>query len=120
MTEPAFYYFGCEHSPGHFLQSASGKKLYDPVDPWGWKIDGGLCPPGRQFEGTVALHHKDGWTAIAFWDRSVDSRGGSNSVFMADQILPYDQMIEAAKAKFPAIWSRFKFEVTNASKKAAA
>ncbi len=42
---------------------------------------------------------------------SIDSRPGSNSVFLANDTLTFDQMIEKAKAIFPEIVARFTFEI---------
>ncbi len=110
------YYFGCSREPGHFLwEDDAGfmhsKLRYDKL-PWGYKIDSSLCTghSGSE-EGRASLHHKDGWTAVAFWDRSVDSRPGSNSAFICDEEIDYDEMIRRSKETFPKIWERFNFEV---------
>jgi hypothetical protein len=67
--------------------------------------------PHNQPEGVEILHHKRGWTALSFWDRTGDERITSNSNFFADEILTFDQIVEAAKAQFPTIWARFTFPV---------
>jgi hypothetical protein len=86
-------------------------------------IDGGYCPgvdpnrkhawqtPDHQPEGLAKLTHKDGWTLLSFWDRSVDKRNNSNSNFIQEGEFTFEQMVEQAKEKFPGIWERFKFEV---------
>ena len=45
---------------------------------------------------------------------SVDSRGNSNSAFIAEGTFTYDEMMTAAKAQWPEVWARFKFEVREA------
>lgn len=112
-------YFGCIGESGHYLWSSPYRRTRDIDEtPWGMKIDGKLCPPadpwGRngQPQGRAALHHKDGWTALAFWDRSVDKRPGSNSVFVADECLSFDQIVTVAKERFPGVWKRLAFDVT--------
>lgn len=118
-------YFGCYRETGHFFWRPGMQ--YAPYDgnvtPWGWAIDGGLCPgastnPDRtwergrpEVEGEVVLHHKNGWTALAFWDRSVDQRPGSNSVFCAEGNFTFEEMCALAQQHFPTVWSRFKFTV---------
>jgi hypothetical protein len=88
------FYFGCWDAIGHFLWTPSGVSVPLSTTPWGNAVDTGLCPGKRdrrgevacenQREGEAALHHLDGWTALAFWDRSVDTRHGSNSAFLAE------------------------------------
>src|SRR3954464_1419685 len=96
------YYFGCWNSVGHYTHDPKGKHVYSkrgggfyPDDqPWE-KIDGMLTPGQRndqgrlvydamskEHQGEAALHHKDGWTALAIHDFTVDSRPNSNSVFL--------------------------------------
>lgn len=56
----------------------------------------------------AAVHHKDGWSAIAFWDNSVDNRPGSNSVFMVDvPDLSFREICLLAEEHFPQVWKRF-------------
>ena len=109
------FYFGCRQGPGHFFHDASGSRWHQSLEaegnPWGYTVDGGLQPKGiDQKEGVAALHHKDGWTALAFWDRSQDQRGGCCSVFLCDQLLTFSEMLDMARQKFP--WKTFPFEIT--------
>ena len=67
-------------------------------------------------EGLAKLHNRrDGngeyWTALAFWDCSVDERPGSNSVFILEGLYNFEQALEIAKKTFPTIFKRFKFEI---------
>jgi hypothetical protein len=125
---PRFYYFGCIERAGHYMHSNPSPRgleeiraLHDVLrkNPWGSGIDAGLCPPGKdaryQVEGRASVHHKDGWTALAFWDRSVDSRGGSNSVFLADAIHDFEIMMALARENFPEVLDRLSFAVVDAS-----
>jgi hypothetical protein len=116
------FYFGCVQTSGHFLWDTSFRTLSARTTPWGNGIDGKLCPgtvdrrlgcvpTEEQEQGRAVLHHRDGWTALAFWDRSVDERGGSNSVFVARGTFTADEMIAKAREAFPRIWARFGFEV---------
>ena len=116
-------YFGCWDRPGHYFHSCDGGYLYPhegPLTefPWGYEVDGGLCPGGDrrdnrvpQVEGEALIHHKDGWTALSFWDRSVDARGGCNSNFFFRGILSFDEALVKAKKVFPFILARFTFDV---------
>ncbi len=125
------YYFGCVERAGHFLwdKSLSGRSLSsekEPSLPWNpdrGEVDGVLqhhsdeckkrayCGCGSSTEGKALVHHKNGWTALSFWDRSVDSRGGCNSTFFAQGDFTFDDMVQLAKVNFPSIWNRYKFSV---------
>jgi hypothetical protein len=121
-------YFGCPRGVWHYREAGhrfvapSGNPLKTWVSqaqqPWGLKVDGGLAP--REWDsrrapempqGVAALHHKDGWTALSFWDRSGDSRPASNSTFIFDAALDFDQAVAAARAHFAGLFERFPFEV---------
>lgn len=111
------YYFGCWRVPGHRMWKPNGACMrwdhttasYHDIDiPWD-KIDGTLNPSERQ--GEAAIHHKGRWTALAFADRSEDSRPGSNSVFFFEGILTFQQAKRAMHDYWPGITSRFEFEI---------
>lgn len=105
-------YFGCIPSMGevgHYMWKASGEKDWDLIrgNPWGYKVDGGLCP-----KGPGALRHcKDGWTCISFWDRSGDQRPGSNSNFLVQGEFSFAEMVALGRQQFPAVFARIKFEI---------
>lgn len=111
-------YYGCHEHPGHYMfvpgMRNDYKFLYN--NPWGVQVDTGLCPGGLEIEGNALLHHKDGWTALAFWDRSVDKRGKSNSVFLAEGTFDFERMIDLAKEFFPEVMERIKFPIVEAPK----
>jgi hypothetical protein len=121
-------YFGCpcgvagHRDAGHFYYDTKmrsrGLGRDATTGPWGGGIDSKLAP--REWDshrapempqGVAALHHKDGWTALAFWDRSGDSRPNSNSAFLFDETLDFDAALAAAREHFPALFERFPFEV---------
>ena len=106
------YYFGCWDRPGHYLVTPNGETIsyYTNDIPWVEK-DGPLCPEDTRKEGIVKIHHKDGWTAAAFWDNSIDHRSGSNSVLFVEGILDITDIISTFKESFPQIYKRFNFEL---------
>jgi hypothetical protein len=117
---PAFacYYFGYVDE-GHMLYGPdgripAGKQRFLEL-PWE-KLDGDLAPRDpKQKQGVCRVHREKGWMAIAFWDRSGDDRGNSNSVFIVegdDHTFP--QALAIAQATFPAIYDRFGFELREA------
>ena len=123
-SSPPVYYYGCIGKPGHYLHIPAASpwdgKVHSNPDGWpkawashyaGGQIDGTLCPRGRQVEGAASLHHVEGWTALAFWDRSVDRRPASNSVFVVREWLDFPAMLERARAAWPDVFARFSFPV---------
>lgn len=68
----------------------------------------------KQPQGKALVHHRDGWTALAFWDRTGDSRGNSCSVFVLEGDLDFDQALAAAGKLFPEVFERIDFEVVPA------
>jgi len=122
------FYFGCYKHPGHYLwvpgMGSHSMSLLAKTIPWGDHVDGGLCPgkKGRdgwtrsygtaQVEGQAEHHVLDGWTAVAFWDRSGDSRPGSNSAFIFEGVFTFEGVIARSKEVFPEIWKRITFEVS--------
>lgn len=102
----------------------AGHSLWKPGQGWSCKepegfpckassLDGCFLPPGQQVEGKASLWSVDdgAWTILAFWDRSGDSRGNSNSAFVIRDDLGLRAAIEIARESFPEIWDRMNFEV---------
>lgn len=123
-------YFGCIGGPGHYLFASPGRwASREVVTPWGQTPDGTLTPHEnvcsrkrgshyclcKEIEGSALLHHKDGWTALSFWDRSVDKRGGCNSTFMSEGVLTLEEMMRKATAEFPNVMNRLRFPIVLAS-----
>ncbi len=115
------YYFGCWHGAGHYLHDTQGRTIWRDEStglPFPSRtLDTGFLPkpePGRsaeQPEGVVHLTHHKGWTVIAFWDRSVDTRTGCNSAFAIEGEHAKDEALRLAREAFPTVFARFKFEV---------
>lgn len=57
------------------------------------------------------IHRRDGWTALSFWDRSIDKRGACNSNYFAEGTFTFEEMVALAKERFPDRWACMKFEV---------
>ena len=116
---PNSFYFGCWKSAGHFLHYENGQHVYerDEAFPKDFPVtvhtlDGGLLGyPEQEIEGKAVLSHIGDWTVISFWDRSVDSRGKSNSSFVMRGKWDFSTALGIAKSSFPSVFSRFGFEV---------
>ena len=121
------FYFGCVGIAGHYMHDAALRHVWESGPPWAvgrGEVDAKLaphrpdckmrsyCPCTGDEQGRAAIHHKDGWTALAFWDRTGDARNGSNSVFFAEGTHDFGGMVVIASEKFPTIVRRFKFALT--------
>ncbi len=115
------YYFGAWGMAGHYLWTPDGRDAWEARRALPWpEVDGvlagdpALADPHRrnhwstdsQPEGRARLHHRDGWTALAFWDRSCDTRHGSNSVIIARGERDAAEMLVLFEQHFPAVWAR--------------
>ena len=102
-------YFGCYRSPGHFLFKPGMREPYDREMQNLRNFDG-LLPPQDSRAGYVAtVSRLEAWgvTALAFWDYTVDSRSGSNSVFYAPSLtIAPEELMAQARAQFPEVWAR--------------
>lgn len=127
MTNPRMLYFGPLYESGHFFHYEDGHSTSrDEVDGVPWKaheIDGplqhGAPDPSDRLqrrtrptvEGEAAIHHKDGWTALTFWDYTIDKRGGSSSTYLSEGVFTFPQMVVLARQRFPKRWAMMRFEV---------
>lgn len=113
------FYFGCWGDTGHFLWNSRKQSFHRysdglpndfPVEPT--LLDGTFIPPkAPKIEGLAHFSYVNGWSLIAFPDYSVDSRPGSNSVFLVSGQRSFEQTLALSKKSFPEIFNRFKFEI---------
>lgn len=113
-------YFGCWDGPGHYLYTPKAKRWVEkefPDLPWNSSLmDSGLLKNGEHPDicdgkvfwtaGGLAF-----WYAFFWWDRSVDSRGASNSGFYV-RGFGWPESQEAfnyACEQFPQVISRQKY-----------
>lgn len=113
MEKRGPFYFGCIKQPGHWLwdrdlQHVTGhqKMCWVPL------LDGVLPPQvGDRVQGRAVVHVIHGWTVLAFWDSSVDTRRGSNSFFMAQGVMTFSEIDLLSREAFPSVYARFGFPV---------
>ena len=132
------FYFGAIDRPGHYLWQPGRNGVKSVPGPeadtlgWGWcagKLDGRYPPARRRApdkrgycmvlaeatQGAAALHHETRndveWTILAFWDRSVDTRGGCSSTYLLEGTHDYPTAVKLAKEHFPTVWARYTFHV---------
>jgi hypothetical protein len=78
---------------------AGDPALGDPRRPGYW-------PNEAQPEGVARLHHRAGWTAIAFWDRTGDARYASSATLIVEGEHGTAAMLALFAERFPAVWAR--------------
>ncbi len=116
MKDYPVYFFGCENKQGgHYWWTPDMARYFDGEKigaPWK-HIDGQHTPKGKHYEqqGHAALVHDRDWTILAFVDRSVDTRPGSNANVVAPGTHSFDEMCALAQEHFPEIWARFTFPI---------
>lgn len=111
------FYFGNWSSgiaSGHHLHDTSGRCWTSPQTFMPWSLadlDNLLSRDSEQCEGKAIIKYKNGWSAVAFWDRSGDSRHGSSSVFISKGAWKFEQILEDARKFYPQIFKRFAFKI---------
>ena len=113
--EPTMFYFGCHRDAGHYLWTEDKDRLSITrllsEQPWGYGVDGDLCPPKGFAYGQAMLTHRYAWSALSWWDNSIDTRPGSHSTFLAVGTHSASALLAMARARFPWVFARFKYEV---------
>lgn len=109
-------YYGCANGhSGHFLVEGGMKSVpyHDERDslpkafaPNGAVLDGGFCPVQTKAHGASLMHYVHGYTVLAMWDYSQDTRPGSNAVFIANGWHSFLAMKRIAAYQFPDVWQR--------------
>ncbi len=114
------FYFGVSPGPnfGHYLHPVSGSRS-EAEKSLPFKVhvlDSALLPPNLpQREGVVYRSYINGYTILSFWDRSGDSRPGSNSSFIIEGIIGAVEGLDVARNRFPDVFNRIKFELVPAT-----
>lgn len=110
------FFFGCVTARnGHGLYDeedyptcgGTGPFSLSGVQPFTAKeLDGGLQPKGSQTLGLATRTWKDAWTAVAFWDRSVDARPNSCGVFLVEGMLGFVDAMGIFNERMPKTFAR--------------
>ena len=81
-----------------------------PASIWS-KIDTRFCPDKSQKNGTYKHTQVDGWSIVAFWDNTIDSRPGSHSTFVVNEVIEATELLDRAREAFPKVFARYAFKV---------
>src|SRR4051812_43443145 len=116
VTPPRVYYFGCGEGYGHFWFLPRGERtrgwqsssaVADAMRTVFPRIDGIFTPNDcPEVEGEAKLTYVNGWTVLAWWDRSVDHRGKANSALVCHLPRDFDQMVALLAILFPEVSRR--------------
>jgi hypothetical protein len=103
-------YFGCHRQAGHYTFAEGMREMTRRYGSRDLSRFDGMLPPQIDTEPYIAtVSRLGGWgfTALAFWDYSVDKRGGSNSVVFAPSLTiePIELLAEAQR-RFPEVFGR--------------
>jgi hypothetical protein len=116
------YYFGCWDEAGHYLFSPDGHSMSRIMAerygiPFRTELLDGLFAPRyvKEDDTKTQLIYVHGWTFLAMWDRSVDTRPGSNCVFLIGGNYDEDMMWTIARQRYPKIVARLKAAPTGTS-----
>lgn len=120
---PPVLYFGPLESVGHHLRAPNGRMVnHRTIGEYGFSeqyqdqshfglalcahLDGGYVPQEcGQVEGCAALTHEAGMTVLGIWDRSIDTRPGSHSTYIAVGTYDFPTMCKLCKVVFPKRWA---------------
>ena len=107
-----WFYFGCHRQSGHYVFTEGMRSYYAPHGSGERSLNrfDGLLPPQKDstpYTATVSRLEGCGLTALAFWDYSVDKRGGSNSVVFAPSLaIEQNELLTEAQRRFPEVFGR--------------
>lgn len=115
--KPTMFYCGCHRDSGHHVWREDGDSSHKfwKLQPWGVKIDGELQPLARRGfhvpNGAARFTLAHGWSALSWWDNSIDTRPGSHSTFVVEGTHTAEAVLAMARARFPWVFERFKYEI---------
>lgn len=120
MSDKPWIYFGCgKGQKGHYLYAENGQTLHrygrsGPDYQRRFSNLDGIFPPQPEpaneqdcYRASVTRLGGWGYTVLAWWDRSEDTRSASNSAIYVPYLnIAPEIALEDAKARFPWVFSR--------------
>jgi hypothetical protein len=113
-----WFYFGCGDRAGHYLLRQNGNQAFRYGDDLYKRLghfDGCLAPNPESELYVAAMNRLGGlnYSALSWWDRSVDKRPASNSIIFAPGLtISPDDMLTEGQQRFPWVFSRLPKPVT--------
>jgi hypothetical protein len=113
-------FHGCYKQVGHFLFNEDGSRVwYSQTKSLGFSsyiLDGALLPNDETREGVCYLSCINGWTIVAFNDRSVDSRPASNACFLYEENVPFSIVLTEARSRMKWFFDRINYDLVLSEK----
>jgi hypothetical protein len=107
------FYFGCGSGPGHYFFGGKGsysRSIAEELPGINCKvldnIDGAYPPGGPEKEGIYLESIVPPVRIVSWWDRSVDSRPGSNSNLIGYGYGSAEEMLDDAVRLYPWVMKR--------------
>lgn len=126
MAERSWRYFGCGSESGHYLFDPHRGRFWPEhaIDRRLAKFDGVLppCPEPRACDYRASFNRLGalGYSALSWWDRTVDTRPASNSTIFAPSLkIPAEEMLAEAPRWFPWVFKRLPVQLTLIASEAA-
>lgn len=104
-----WFYFGCHGQAGHHVFDEKMYREHRQETRRLSNFDGALPAQDDTTPYVATISRLGGFnmTALAFWDYSVDKRGGSNSVIFAPGLdMTPEQLLVEAQRRFPKVFGR--------------
>jgi hypothetical protein len=104
-------FFGCVGGDGHYVYTSEGhyvpRSTNLPAGKFLQQHDGQLVPKTAT-QGAAQIHHFPDFTVIAAHDFSIDSRPGSNAMFLIPGQHNDAEALAMGQKIFPQLWARVK------------
>lgn len=117
--ERPWLYLGCGNQSGHYLFTKGDTPTKAMgLDPWLRDFDrfDGIFAPRPETELYVAAYFRMdgvGYSGLAWWDRTVDTRGKSNSTIFCSALSAEPHVVlQVAKRLFPWVFARLPKPLT--------
>jgi hypothetical protein len=114
MKVDQWLYFGCHREAGHYVFKEGMSHCGDYQLTKLSRFDGALPSQDNTAPYIATVTRLEGWgfTALAFWDYSVDKRGGSNSVIFAPSLtIEPLELLDEARVRFYTVFERLPVPV---------
>lgn len=133
------YYMGAwGQEAGHYCWLPTGQRTRRGAKstPWGGQFDvlsdsaimAAMVPGiqhayeiGREQQAEGVRHHRQaqGWTLVAWWDRSADPRFASIAAWAMEGLYTGDEAEQQARALYPEVWTRIDLHLGRTTEAAA-
>lgn len=100
------FYFGTWRGAGHYWRNRHGRYHEAFTETPFQYPDGTYQPDNGQEQGPATLRHVEGWTILAWWDRTEDKRSGCCSALAFEGKVTFEAMVDLLHEHFPRVAAR--------------